>query len=389
MRVLVASLFLPEEKATHAGGRYVFEVIRSLSGRHEVSLATRFEEAESPHLEALRPFCKEIFSYPYRTGDRSLLANCRLILNYFRFSRYVNKRISSCQYDVALVQWVETALLVTRGRTPMILDSHDVISKPAERGWRQSSGAMRVPSFLKYLLVRTVERLIACRFDLVLVRSQIDLEKLLQLDLRLLARVVPHPAGLDIGERVYPAREKTILFLASYKHRLVNVQGALWFYREVFPMVREKVPSARFVIAGYGPPAELTDLAVHDPQVEVPGFVDDLDRCYKEAELFVAPILTGGGIIVKVLDALAAARPVVTTRYGNEGIGAVPGRDLLVADEPKEFAAAVVRLLSEPQTAHKLAQSGREFVRQHYGLESIISKIEAAFQDVTKSSRLP
>ena len=111
-------------------------------------------------------------------------------------------------------------------------------------------------------------------------------------------------------------------------------------------------------------------------------FVDDIDRCYKEAEVFVAPILTGGGIIVKILDALAAGTPVVTTSYGNEGIGAEAGRDLLVADDPAGFAGAVVRLLTDQKFAGQISESGRKFVLQNYRRESVIAKLEAAFNEL-------
>src|SRR5208283_3084824 len=127
----------------------------------------------------------------------------------------------------------------------------------------------------------------------------------------------------------------------------VNVDAALYFYQKVFPLIRRRVSDAKFVIAGYGPPEELTALQKNDPGVLVTGFVDDIDECYKKAAVFVAPILLGGGIIVKILDALAAGTPVVTTSYGNEGIGAVPGRDLLVADDAEGFAAAVLRILRD------------------------------------------
>jgi glycosyltransferase involved in cell wall biosynthesis len=171
-----------------------------------------------------------------------------------------------------------------------------------------------------------------------------------------------------------------ILFLASYKHRPVNVQAALWFYHQVFPLVRNAVPDARFIIAGYGPPAELLALAA-DPGVEVSGFVDDLDRCYKSAAVFVAPILTGGGIIVKILDALATGTPTVSTTFGNEGIGAVPGEDLLVADTPTDFAAAVIRLLRDPEYAARLGRHGRGFVDAHYGRDAVMASLDAAIAD--------
>lgn len=385
MKILFVSLFLPQKQANHAGGRYVFELLKNLAQRHEIHLATRLEEDELRLLDTLRPFCKEIYPYTYRTvAERGLLDNLQLIFNYIGFSRYADRLIRAGNYDIVQVEWVETALLISKGKTPMLLDAHDVITKPAERRMRQSRGTRRLLAGLKYVLVKAVELRIMRRFDTIFTLSEYDRDYLLRTEPKLKVKTVPIPAGLDITDRLYEPKSNSILFLASYKYRRVNVEGALWFYREVFPLVRKSIPTARFIIAGYGPPEELTSLAATDPQVLVPGFVDDIDRCYKEAAVFVAPILTGGGIIVKILDALAAGRPVVTTSYGNEGVGAEHGRDLLVADDPTGFAEGVVRLLTETEFARGLAANGREFVRKNYSLDSVIGRIETSYAEIVK-----
>jgi glycosyltransferase involved in cell wall biosynthesis len=325
LKILFVSLFLPREKSYHAGGRVVFEILKELSRRHSISLATRVEEGESGSLESLRPFCREIFPYPYKAGrTRNLLRDILVLCNYIGFSRFADKIASRGNFDIVQVEWVEAGLLMRRGKTPMILDAHDVITKPAERSLRQCKGIGRLVAGLTYVLVRAAERRIAGRSDLVISRSPYDKEYLLSLRPGLKVEIVPHPAGLDITDRTFPRRKHEILFLASFRYRKVNVDAALFFYHEVFPRIRNEVPDARFVIAGYGPPEELTSIPGRDPHVAVTGFVDDLDACYKQAEVFVAPILTGGGIIVKILDAMAAGTPVVTTTYGNEGIGPFP-----------------------------------------------------------------
>lgn len=266
----------------------------------------------------------------------------------------------------------------------MILDAHDVITKPASRTLQQSNGIGRFFAGLKYILVRTGERMIAMRFDLVISRSRYDKEYLQSIEPRMRVEIVPHPAGLDITHKTYPRRKHEILFLASYKYRKVNVEAALFFYNEVFPRIRDHVPDARFIIAGFGPPEELTSIPKKDPQVEVTGFVDDIDACYKHAEVFVAPILTGGGIIVKILDAMAAGVPVVTTSYGNEGIGAVPARDLLVADDPANFARSVVSLMNDPEKAKQIAENGQDFVRKNYSMESVTQRLEVAYREILR-----
>ena len=385
MKILFVSLFLPQEKAYHAGGRYVYELLRRLSPHHEIHLATRLEEGEAACLDQLAPYCARIhpFSYP-QVAKRNLAGTARLAANYLAFSRFANKLMKEGDYDLVQVEWVETAILITRGRTPMVLDAHDVITKPAERAFLRSSGYGRLLQWAKFRLVRAVEKAIMARFDRIFTLSEFDRRYLLNLAPAVPVVTVPIPAGLDLKPTRYPRVEQRLLFFASYKYRPQNVEGALWFHSQVLPLVRRSFPEAQFVIAGYGPPESLLRLARHDPGTLVTGFVDDTDELYKSAAVFVAPILTGGGIIVKVLDALAAGTPVVTTSFGNEGVLARPGEELMVADTPQAFADAVIALLRDRAEAERIAANGSAFVARHFSLEAVLERIETTYREVVK-----
>jgi len=377
---------MPHPKAPHAGGRYVYELLHHLSQKHEVDLATRYESEDKELLDDLRPFCRSIHAYPYSTtARRGLLDNLSLIANYLAFSRYADRLIAAGDYDLVQVEWVEAAILIKRRNTPMILDAHDVMAKPFARAAARKSGFAGIVSRVLAAVVKSVELSIMHRFCRIITLSDFDRDYLRKNWPSAPVRSIPIPAGLDITDKVSERKPGSILFLASFKYRPVNVAAALWFYREVFPLVRRRVPDARFIIAGFGPPPELTSLTV-DPQVEVTGFVDDLDLCHKKAAVFVAPILSGGGIIVKLLDALAAGTPTVSTAFGNEGVGALPGRDLLVADSPEEFASAVVKLLSDPAYAETMGKTGREFVRSRYGREAIMTMLDELHAEVLQRS---
>lgn len=387
MRILLVSLFLPQKRAYHAGGRYVYEVIKHLSKKHEIHLATRLEEHELPALEGLKPLCKEIYPYTYRTdGKRGLFDIVRLIFNYAGFSRYAEKIARRGDFALVQVEWVEAAIMMKKRKTPMVLDAHDVITKPAERSMKRATGLGRLLFTLRYLIIRTLERRTVRKFDMVFTMSEYDRGYLMDMEPQLKVRTVPIPAGMDMTSKSFERQGNTILFLASYKYRKVNVDAALFFYRSVFPLVRKSVPDAKFIIAGYGPPEELTSLQEKDPGVLVPGFVEEIDECYKKASVFVAPILVGGGIIVKVLDAMAAGTPVVTTSYGNEGIAAIAGRDLLVADDPEGLAVAVVGLLKDPASAAEIARNGQDFVKKNFSLEAVMGKINSAYDDLVKKT---
>lgn len=383
MKIFIASLFLPKLHATHAGSRLVFASIKALSRSHDIYLATRVEESERKDIEEIRKYCREMYLFPYGdTRSRGPLTILKIIASYLHFSWRLNGILRRNAFDLVHIEWVETALLLRKIKTPMILTAHDVITKPAERSAAAATGALRLLARQKYRLVRAAELKIMKKFDTVITLSEYDRLYLLKMDDRLPVRSVPVPAGLDITDMKYEKTENSILFLASYKSRPVNVNAALYFYREVFPLVRERIPDALFIAAGYGPPAELTELSAGDPHFIVPGFVDNLDEWYKKAAVFVAPILVGGGIIIKILDALAAGVPTVTTTYGNEGIGARGGRELLVADDPQGFAEAVIQVLTDRDTAARLAENGRRFIREHYSQEAAVDALETLYLDL-------
>ena len=388
MKILIATLFLPKLHATHAGSRIAAETIRQLSRSHDIYLATRVEESELDDMDEIARFCRDVYPFPYRKiAERSPLTLLRIIASYLRFSYSLNRIIDGRGFDLAQIEWVETGILLFRKKIPMILIAHDVISKPAERSLHMASGARRIPARLKYLAIKAVELSIMNKFDVVLPLSEFDKTYLSKMRSGMHVMTLPIPAGLDITDKEYEKEKNTILFLASFRHRKINVDAALYFYREVFPLVRAQINDAIFIAAGHGPSDEMTSLAAKDPHFIVPGFVENLDECYKKASVFVAPIQIGGGIIVKILDALAAGTPTVTTTFGNEGIGASPGKDLLIADDREGFAAAIVRLLKDRDFASRIAENGRNFVRLHYTVEASVSKLETLYRDLSPRTR--
>lgn len=386
MKIFIATLFLPKLRATHAGSRIAAETLRQLSRSHEIYLATRVEENELDDVDEIRRFCKNVYLFPYRKiEDRNPFTVLRIITSYLCFSYSLNGIINQNSFDIVQIEWVETGVLLFRQKIPMILIAHDVISKPAERSMRVATGAPRVLTHLKYLMIKKIELSIMKKFDMVLPLSEFDHKYLSEMRSDLDVMTLPVPAGLDITDKIYEKEKNTILYLASYKHRKINVDAAVYFYREVFPLVREQISDAIFIAAGHGPPDEMTSLAARDPHFVVPGFVENLDECYKRASVFVAPIHVGGGIIVKILDALAAGTPTVTTTYGNEGIGAEPGKDILVADSQGDFAAAVIRLLTDQEFARRVAENGQRFVRQKFTPDSAANKLEMVYRELIRS----
>jgi glycosyltransferase involved in cell wall biosynthesis len=159
-----------------------------------------------------------------------------------------------------------------------------------------------------------------------------------------------------------------------------NVDAALWFVREILPRIRATRPEVQFVIVGQKPVERLLRLNGQNGVV-VTGAVEDVRPFIAGAAVYVAPLRMGGGTRFKLLEAMALARPIVSTTLGAEGFAVASGRELLLADSPADFAAAVLSLLADPARAATLGQAGRAFVQTRYDWSAIIPKLEAVYEE--------
>jgi glycosyltransferase involved in cell wall biosynthesis len=169
-------------------------------------------------------------------------------------------------------------------------------------------------------------------------------------------------------ERSADARRVTFL---GGLHWPPNAEGITWFWREVWPLVRERAPEAVLTIIGKSPPPIIAREAQFDPGVAVTGYVDDPLPYLRETGVFIVPLSAGGGMRVKIVDAWSWGLPVVSTHIGAEGIQFRDGSNLLIADDPADFAGAVVRLLEQRDLAAKLADGGRKTVLTHYDWQTV------------------
>jgi glycosyltransferase involved in cell wall biosynthesis len=156
-----------------------------------------------------------------------------------------------------------------------------------------------------------------------------------------------------------------------------NAEGMIWFIDEILPLLRQRSGSVALDIVGKRPPAGLRQRAARDPAVCLAGYVADLGPIMACAAVFIVPLLAGSGMRVKILTAMAYGVPVVSTTYGAEGIDAVDGQDLLLADTPAGFATAVVGLLADPARAARIGTAGRRLVTRRYDFRQLLAPLEA------------
>jgi glycosyltransferase involved in cell wall biosynthesis len=175
-------------------------------------------------------------------------------------------------------------------------------------------------------------------------------------------------------------RSKNIITLGTL-HYPPNADGIRWFFNEVFPLIRQYVPDATLTIIGKNPPQDFLNLAARNPDVvKVTGYVPELAPYLRESALMVVPVRAGGGMRVRILEAFAYGMPVVTTTIGLEGIDALPGKDLLVANSATDFADSVSRLLEDTALQEEFALNGRRLAETKYDWQVILSAMKPIYE---------
>lgn len=266
----------------------------------------------------------------------------------------------------------------------LLYDAHNAEYVIQQRAWRTDGRQPRrwpaaVYSALQVPRLRHFERQVCRAVQTVTCVSAEDAAALQKLDPALAPIVIPN--GIDVeaytGVQAPPPTTR-LVFTGKMDYR-PNLDAAFWFVREILPRIRTARPEAEFVVVGQQPPPALQKLHGHKGVV-ITGAVDDVRPYIAGASVYVAPLRMGGGTRFKLLEAMALARPIVSTPVGAEGFAVTSGRELLLAGSPKEFAEAVLNLLRDPAQAHALGQAGRAFVRAGYDWNVIVPKLEAIYE---------
>lgn len=385
-----------------------WHVIRALAGQgHSVTLVSFVRPEEVRHLPALQTICKTVHVVPIR---RSRLADAFYMLRSYLTGRpflierdnlrpmqeTVNRLVRENDFhfihadQLTMVQFALRGAAVAGKQPRVIFDAHNAVWTIVERmkdnaRWFLkpilSVEARRVKRYEGELLQMVAHVLAVTDIDRSLLEEALNFSKP-----KVNARIAPItviPIAVDT-QKLQPVRRKpgsrNIVTLGTL-HYPPNADGIRWFFNEVFPLVRERLPDAALTIIGKNPPPDFIELAERNPGViKVTGYVDDLRPYLEESALMVVPVRAGGGMRVRILEAFAYAMPVVTTTVGLEGIHGTPGHDVLVADTPAEFASRTVELLLDASLQDKLAANGRKLAAAKYDWQAVLSAMQPIYE---------
>ena len=368
-----------------------YNLIAQAAQRHEVHLLS-FVESSSGTTDTgpLQDLCASIHTVPLSQRSRwrrlqtvltsplpDIVHRLHSTLFYPKLEQVVRDTTPLDVIEIEGLEMAEYGLHAARTATApvprLVYDAHNAeyllqkrICESDSRQPRRWPGALY--SWVQWQKLRRYEAAVCRQVQRVFACSAADGDALARLVPNLKATIIPNGVDTELyrpgAVSPLPLGPQALVFTGKMDFR-PNVDAMLWFGTAVLPIIRQTVPQAQLYVVGKNPHPRLAPLR-DTPGITLTGFVEDVRPYVAAAAVYVAPLLTGGGTRLKVLEAMAMGKAVISTTLGCEGIDATPGRDVVLADEAADMAAQVVGLLRDPARCAALGRAARLFVEQHF-----------------------
>lgn len=359
-----------EEAVTYVGLRQDEFLVGQISDQFSSPAITIFQPAEEK--QGLSFYSHVVMNlgsvYPYFMKRYSSGA----------ISDEIHKLVQSGACDLIICDTLESAVnLDFNLPVPKVLYHHAIETSLWQQRYETASGIIR-RAYFNYETKRMAayETSTCNRFDRVIVTSEKDRESLVD-DYKVTAPISVIPVGVDCAffkpDKVDTTIPKRLVFSGSLD-LLSNIDQLLWFVSEVYPLIRREHPDVSLDIVGPNPATEIAALPHKDSSITVTGWVKDIRPHLAQADIYIVPLQVPGGNRVKLYEAMAMRRPVVSTSYGAEGLNLIPERDLVIADSVREFASAVNLLLADPERKTRLAEAGWRKVNQEHDWSQMVDQ---------------
>jgi sugar transferase (PEP-CTERM/EpsH1 system associated) len=374
----------------------IFSLIRHLAKRHRIKLISFIRTTEKPSaVEGMYKYCHQVWAIPrdvaYKPGKllRGLVGTLPFpVVNYWdrSMARLVNYVTNQESFDIVQAESLEMVQYTFPITDRTVLDLHNIESELMMRYAKEEPNLLKRAyanitskklAAYENKMCRQLRRCLTCsEEDRQLLQKRTGVEHI---------DVVPNGVDLDNYSLNGSARSSTnrIVFVGRMDYH-ANVSGIRWFFREVLPNIRAQWPNIVFQIVGGNPTEEVRKMA-RPGEIEVTGAVDDVRPYLREASAVVVPLKVGGGTRLKILEALAMGKAVVSTSIGAEGLRIDAGTEVLIADRPEQFAEETIRVLANADLRESLGKAGRQLVERLYSWETIGQRLESIYETVATS----
>ncbi len=357
----------------------VYHLLWALGQSHEVTLLSfAFDMAKEHDAGELQQFCRDIQVValdPFATNRASTLR--RFLSPVPLFTRpipamreLVRQTLHRQSFDVIIASTEVMAAYALEAPSSIarVLEEHNSLTRWMQDRHGQSSGLwLRGQTWVSAQKARRYEAGLFPKFDMISMVSEQDCQVSRSLVPHLADRIVLIPNGVDCQHNVpglVQPRDRALVYNGALGY-YANYDAMQYFLAEIYSRIKQVVPDVTLAITGSTRGVDLSGLAI-DESVALTGYVDDIRRPVGEASVCVVPLREGGGTRLKILEAMALGTPVVTTSKGVEGIEAIDGEHVLLADTSESFARQVTTLLENSELRQRLVRNARSLVETTY-----------------------
>lgn len=379
-----------------------YHILRGAAQNHNVTFVTFVQlpehELKKENLDHLKSFCKAVYPFEIPADMSKITFAKMLFLNLFsplpfvaqkydapRMRQKIREIIQKEHIDLVHVDLLPLTTYINEFENlPKILVNHNVESIRLYRWFKTEPNPVKKAYLgFQWLKLKTFERSSMNKFDGCVVVSEIDRELLLKMGVSSNIFVVPNGTNIKFfkpsdGKVV----ENSVLWIGHMDVH-TNKDAVLYFWKEIYPILKKKYPEVKMTFVGTAPPKEIADAAQKDGHIKATGFVNDIRPYIDEAAVMVVPIRIGSGTRLKILDAMAMGKAIVSTSVGCEGLNVNDGKDILIADYPEDFAVKTIELLKNANKRVDLEKNAIELAKT-YDWDLITQRQEAVYQDVMK-----
>jgi sugar transferase (PEP-CTERM/EpsH1 system associated) len=375
------------------GGRIrSYRILRALARRHSITLFTFYAATKDDLHSALEHEFDRVVLMPLAIPAGRTL---REALSYARYlssplpytvskfckpevARRLLQLVGETQPDVIVCDFVAAAQSIPWNLPiPKILFTHNVEAAIWRHHYKVAGNPFwKLLSWREYRAMGRFERDCLKRADHVLTVSDHDRDifsKMIDP-----SRITVIPTGVDV-EYFRPSPDRTqpnTLVFSGAMDWMPNEDAMVYFIKRILPRIRRQIPNASLCVVGRNPSRALLELAAGHQGIEITGIVDDIRPFVHRAAVYLVPLRVGGGTRLKIFEAMAMGKAVVSTTIGAEGLPVHPGQDILIADDPDDFADKTVELLGNSDRRAELGWRARELVGRTYSWDAVVQPFE-------------
>jgi sugar transferase (PEP-CTERM/EpsH1 system associated) len=401
MNILFLSPWLPWPPYDGARIR-ILETLRYLSERNRVTLLTTVRHpAEVEHKSALNGLCEKTVTTVLskqtppvlRRLSMGLVRGMPLIQSFHydpNLAQKVRQLTSQDSYDIIHIEFPFLASYLgavsARSRAKKVLSMHNIESFRFGRELEcpTSNGRWLVIQCDR-LFFESWEKKAVRQFDGISAVSELERMWIQQHAPTATVELVPNGVDTKYFSATCASKPNLSLVFTGLMDHSPNVDAVVWFCNDILPRLRRKIPDLSFKIVGSRPHPKVLELGKKDG-VQVTGEVADVRPYLVASSALVVPLRSGGGTRLKILEAMAMGRPVISTTLGAEGLDVTPEVNILIADTPDQFVNRILFLLASPETANRLGMAGRQLVVEKYDWRLCLGRLENLYDKLLEAT---